>query len=101
MAVDVTMDSEFVVTANADGKLIFFHFSGEQHSVLNHGGILKFVEWNQKPGEQNMVVTCNDKFKSTSEGTVPNRIMVWQFEPSKRLLSIDDQLPMKCSKVKR
>jgi len=52
-----------------------------------------------------MVVTCNDKFKSTSEGSVPNRIMVWladfdQEQPLKRLLTIDDNLPMKATKVK-
>merc|ERR1712137_515250 len=93
-------DSAYVVTANADGKLHYYSFEGEQVSVLNHGGILKYVEWNQKPGAQNMVCTCNDKFKSAAEGLVPNRIMVWQFDPPKRLLSIDDQLPMKATKVK-
>jgi len=99
-AVDVTMDSTYVVTANADGKLVFYTFQGEQVSILNHGGVLKYVEWNQKPGAQNMVCTCNDKFKSAADGLVPNRIMVWQFDPPKRLLSIDDQLPMKATKVK-
>ncbi|CAE8585897.1 unnamed protein product, partial [Polarella glacialis] len=99
-AVDITIDSTYVVTANADGKLIYYTFLGEQVSVLNHGGILKYCEWNQKPGQQNMVCTCNDKFKSTADGMIPNRIMVWQFEPPKRLLSIDDQLPMKATKVK-
>lgn len=99
-AVDVTLDSAYVVTASADGRLIFYHFDGRQHSVLQHGGILKFVEWNQKPGGQNMVVTCNDKFKSSSEGLVPNRIMVWSFKPLKRLLCIDEALPMKATKVK-
>mmetsp|Transcript_129796 Transcript_129796/g.327630 ORF Transcript_129796/g.327630 Transcript_129796/m.327630 type:complete len:338 (-) Transcript_129796:177-1190(-) len=99
-AVDITHDSTYVVTANADGKLVFYSFEGEQVAAINHGGILKFVEWNQKPGSQNMVCTCNDKFKSQQEGLVPNRIMVWQFDPPKRLLSIDDQLPMKATKVK-
>eukprot|EP00406_Dinophysis_acuminata_P081390 CAMPEP_0179262828 /NCGR_PEP_ID=MMETSP0797-20121207/27566_1 /TAXON_ID=47934 /ORGANISM="Dinophysis acuminata, Strain DAEP01" /LENGTH=290 /DNA_ID=CAMNT_0020970971 /DNA_START=179 /DNA_END=1051 /DNA_ORIENTATION=+ len=99
-AVDVTIDSQYVVIANADGKLVFFKFTGETVAQINHGGILKYVEWNQKPGAQNKVCTCNDKFKSSSEGLVPNRIMVWQFEPAKRLLSIDDQLPMKATKVK-
>mmetsp|Transcript_60183 Transcript_60183/g.176612 ORF Transcript_60183/g.176612 Transcript_60183/m.176612 type:complete len:338 (+) Transcript_60183:80-1093(+) len=99
-AVDVTMDSRYVVTANADGKLIFYSFEGEQVAIINHGGILKYCEWNQKPGHQNMVCTCNDKFKSAAEGLVPNRIMVWQFDPPKRLLSIDDALPMKATKVK-
>lgn len=97
--IDVTMDSKHVVTANADGKLAFYKFEGEHLHSHTHGGILKFVEWNQKPGEQNMVVTCNDKFKD-SQGVTPNRIMVWQFQPTKKLLSIDSELPMKCSKVK-
>mmetsp|Transcript_53897 Transcript_53897/g.149892 ORF Transcript_53897/g.149892 Transcript_53897/m.149892 type:complete len:342 (-) Transcript_53897:172-1197(-) len=103
-AVDVTLDSQYVVTAGADGKLVFYTFEGEQVCMLNHGGILKFCEFNQKPGEQNKVVTCNDKFKTAAEGTTPNRIMVWQFDAKnrscKRLLCIDDQLPMKATKVK-
>jgi len=98
-AVDITMDTMYVVTATADGKLIFYTLEGEQVQSLNHGGILKYVEFNQKPGEQNMVVTCNDKFKSSAE-LVPNRIMVWQFQPPKKLLSIDNDLPMKATKVK-
>ncbi|CAE7342961.1 eif3I [Symbiodinium necroappetens] len=99
-AVDVTMDSTYVVTANADGKLCFYTFKGEHVSAINHGGVLKYVEWNLKPGDQNMVCTCNDKFKSQSEGLVPNRIMIWSFDPPRRILSIDDQLPMKATKVK-
>jgi len=99
-AVDITIDCQHIVTASADGKLIFYNFEGQQVAQLNHGGILKYVEWNQKPGAQNLVCTCNDKFKSSADGLVPNRIMVWQFEPSKRLLSIDDALPMKATKVK-
>eukprot|EP00449_Zooxanthella_nutricula_P029865 CAMPEP_0198489656 /NCGR_PEP_ID=MMETSP1462-20131121/1636_1 /TAXON_ID=1333877 /ORGANISM="Brandtodinium nutriculum, Strain RCC3387" /LENGTH=348 /DNA_ID=CAMNT_0044218167 /DNA_START=70 /DNA_END=1113 /DNA_ORIENTATION=- len=96
-AVDITHDSQYVVTANADGKMVFYTFEGEQVKSIDHGGILKFVEWNQKPGAQNMVVTCNDKFKSPP---TPNRIMIWQFDPPKRLLSIDEALPMKATKVK-
>lgn len=105
-AVDVTLDSKYVVIAGADGKLVFFTFEGEQVWVLNHGGVLKYVEFNQKPGQQNMVCTCNDKFKSASEGSIPNRIMIYQWQgrdgsPSmKRLLSIDEALPMKATKVK-
>jgi WD40 repeat protein len=104
-AVDVTRDCALVVTGGADGKLVFYKFTGEQVKVLNHGGIVKFVEFNQKPGEQTRVVTCNDKFKSQTEGTVGNRIMVWQadFEqaqPLKRLLAIESDLPMKATKVK-
>jgi len=100
-AVDITITSEFVVIAGADGRLIFFNFDGTQHSVLNHGGILKYVEFNLRPGAQNMVCTCNDKFKSAADGAVPNRIMIWQWQPQlKRLLSIDEALPMKATKVK-
>jgi len=99
-AVDVTIDSQYVVVAYADGRLVFYKFSGEQQACLNHGGILKYVEWNQKPGQQNKVVTCNDRFKSAQDGAIPNRIMVWQFQPLQRLLSIDNALPMKATKVK-
>ena len=42
--------------------------------------------------------TAKDKFKSQSEGIVPNRIMIWQFDPPKKILSIDEQLPMKATK---
>lgn len=100
-AVDITIDSTYVVTANADGKLVFYSFQGEFLHAANHGGILKYVEWNQKPGAQNRVCTCSDKFKSKEEGIVPNRIMIWQYLPSlKRCLSIDEALPMKATKVK-
>lgn len=100
-AIDVTMDSQYVVTGGADGKVVFFSFDGEHLSTLNHGGLVKYVEWNQKPGDQNRIVTCNDKFKSTSDGNTPNRIMVWQFQPrTQRLLCIDNDLPMKATKVK-
>lgn len=104
-ACDVTLDSTYVVIAGADGRVIFFTFEGEQICQLNHGGILKYIEFNLKPGSQNMVVTCNDKFKSAADGTVPNRIMIWQWHDGKthsfkRLLSIDESLPMKATKVK-
>jgi len=101
-AVDVTMDCTYVVTANADGKIIFFTFTGEVVKTVNHGGIVKYVEWNQRPGKQNKVVTCNDKFKSGNELSVPHRIMVWKFENNQcqRALCIDEQLPMKATKVK-
>lgn len=99
-AVDITMDSQYVVTAAADGRLIWFHFDGRHITTSNHGGILKYVEWNQKPGHQNFVVTCNDTHKSATLGQIPNRIMVWQFEPLKKMLTIDSALPMKANKVK-
>jgi translation initiation factor 3 subunit I len=107
-AVDVTLDSQFVVIAGADGRLIFFAFNtGEEVAVLNHGGIMKYVEFNLKPGSQHYVCTCNDKFKSASEGTIPNRIMIWKWYDGEneqprlsRCLSIDEHLPMKATKVK-
>lgn len=104
-ACDVTLDSQYVCIAGADGRLIFFSFEGEQVGQLNHGGICKYIEFNLKPGAQNKVVTCNDKFKSAADGTIPNRIMIWQWHDGKqvnfkRLLSIDEQLPMKATKVK-
>jgi translation initiation factor 3 subunit I len=106
-AVDVTLDSKYVVIGGADGRLIWFTFEGEQVAQLNHGGIVKYLEFNTRPGFQNMVVTCNDKFNSKSEGTTPNRISIWQwFDKSPtntrmdKLLSIDTALPMKATKVK-
>jgi len=99
-AVDCTVDCEYVVTAGADGKVVFYTFEGEFKSQINHGGILKWVEWNGEPGNQNKVVTCNDKFKSKEEGVIANRIMIWQFDPVARLLCIEDNLPMKANKVR-
>jgi len=100
-ALDITNDNKYVVICGADGRLVFFTFEGKQHAVLNHGVVLKYVEFNQKPGAQNMVCTCNDKFKSAADGAVPNRIMIYQWQPQmKRLLSIDEDLPMKATKVK-
>jgi translation initiation factor 3 subunit I len=100
-AVDVTFDSQYVVCGGADGKLVFYTFDGEQHSVINQGGIVKYVEFNQKPGEQTMVVSCNDKFKSEKDGAIPNRIMIWKYTPSaKKLCQIDELLQMKATKVK-
>lgn len=101
-AVDVTMDSQYVVTASADSRLVFYEFTGAMLEAVDHGGIMKYVEFNQKPGEQNMVVTCNDRLK-TSAGLIPNRIMVWDFNPGSRStpkLTIDSELPHKATKVK-
>lgn len=98
-AVDITMDSKYVVTAKSDGKMVFYTFEGEKVNAVQHGGVLKFVEFNQKPGEQNLVVTCNDKMKSSTD-PVANRIMVWQFQPLKKMLTIAADLPMAASKVK-
>mmetsp|Transcript_16065 Transcript_16065/g.24385 ORF Transcript_16065/g.24385 Transcript_16065/m.24385 type:complete len:337 (+) Transcript_16065:60-1070(+) len=98
-AVDITMDSEYVVTAKTDGKMFFYTFAGEKVESVPHGGVMKYVEFNQMPGRQNKVVTCNDKMKSSTD-PVANRICVWQFQPVKKLLSIDKELPMPASKVK-
>lgn len=102
-ACDVTMDCAYVVTAGADGKLQFYLFDGTHVKTVNHGGILKYCEWNQKPGAQNKVVTCNDKFTTKADGPTPNRIMVWSFDEEtgcKRLLTIDSKLKLKATKVK-
>lgn len=103
-AVDITMDSKYVITANSDGLIVFYTFEGEMVKKLNHGGIVKYCEFNQKPGEQNLVVTCNDKFKSQADGLVPNRIMIWKWDEKTgkidQKLCIDSDLPMKASKVK-
>jgi len=99
-ACDCTIGCEYVVTAGADSKVIFYTFEGEQVGQINHGGILKYVEWNGEPGNQNKVVTCNDKFKSSVDGVTPNRIMVWQFDPVQRMLCIEEDLPMKATKVR-
>jgi len=99
-AVDITIDCSFIVTASVEGKLVYYNLKGDVVAQVSHGGFLKYVEFNQKPGAQNKVVTCNDKFKSSGEAT-PNRIMVWQFQPNtKRLVCIDEALPMKATKVK-
>jgi len=103
-AVDITIDCKYVAVGGNE-RLVFFTFTGEQIATLNHGGILKFVEFNLKPGGQNMVCTCNDKFKSKEDGLVPNRIMIWQWmkngEPNlQRKLTIADDLPLKATKVK-
>lgn len=100
-AVDITLDSQRIVTADAAGKIIFYALDGRVLNQINQGGICKYVEWNTKPGPaQNMVVSCNDRFNSKTDGNLPNRIMVWQADPPKRLLSIDENLPMKATKVK-
>ena len=32
---------------------------GDMVQTIQHGGVLKYVEWNLKPGEQNYICTCN------------------------------------------
>jgi len=103
-AVDITHDSKYVVTANSDGLLVFYTFDGQLLKKVNHGGVLKYAEFNQKWGEQNMVCTCNDKFKTAADGLVPNRVMVWKWDADTgdctKKLCIDQDLPMKATKVK-
>jgi len=104
-AVDITTDSQYVVMASADSKLSFFTFDGQFLYSLAHGGIPKYCEFNQKPGEQNMVLTCNDRFKTSTDGNAPNRIMIFSFDPDetimcKKQLTISEVLPMKANKVK-
>lgn len=101
-AADITLDCQYLVSAGADGALMFWEvMTGEVIHKVKHGGIVKFCEWNTKPFEQNMVVTCNDGFKA--EG-VPARICVWKFDAenddSELHLVIDDALPEKATKVK-
>eukprot|EP00746_Dinoflagellata_sp_MGD_P166348 gnl/MRDRNA2_/MRDRNA2_96170_c0_seq1.p1 gnl/MRDRNA2_/MRDRNA2_96170_c0~~gnl/MRDRNA2_/MRDRNA2_96170_c0_seq1.p1 ORF type:complete len:334 (+),score=76.25 gnl/MRDRNA2_/MRDRNA2_96170_c0_seq1:87-1088(+) len=100
-AVDVTFDMQTLVSCGADSKVMFFDVqTGEIKEELDHGGIVKFVEWNRQPLNQDKIVTCNDKF--TSGGVkVPNRIMIWKVYPDlEKMLVIDDDLPMKATKVK-
>jgi translation initiation factor 3 subunit I len=101
-AVDVTIDCEYVVTATADGALFFFQFNGTFVTKLQHEGIVKYVEWNQKPGAQNKVCTCNDKFMQTR-----SRIMIWSFVPQtkdrpkmQKLLTIDEDKGLRLSATK-
>lgn len=100
---DITLDNNYVVTCGADGLVIFFEaLTGRILHSYEHGGIVKFVEFNGEPGRQDKIVTCNDKFKAGVQ-QAPNRIMVWEFRDGQAvsLLQIDDsQLPMKANKVK-
>lgn len=100
-AIDITMDMETVVSCGADSKVIFFETqTGNIKDEIDHGGIVKFIEWNQEPDNQDRVVTCNDRFKSGGIA-LPNRIMIWKFYPHiEKILTIDEELPMKATKVK-
>ena len=68
--------------------------------TLNAGGILKCIEFNQHPEEQDRIVTCADRFKNT-----PNNIAVWRFSLDgedtviDQELVIDEALPMKATQV--
>merc|ERR1712166_1529255 len=45
-------------------------------------------------------MSAQQQFSTSCHLAVPNRIMVWQFQPLKKMLTIDEQLPMKATKVK-
>jgi translation initiation factor 3 subunit I len=100
-AIDVTFDMQTLVSCGADSKIMLFDVqTGDIKEELDHGGIIKFVEWNQQPMSQDRIVTCNDKFSSGGIKT-PNRIMIWKIYPDiEKMLVIDDDLPMKATKVK-
>lgn len=105
---DITYDGKIMVTASADGTVRFWEaLTGECFYVLDHGGICKFVEWNQKPLAQTKIVTCNDRFRSKEFGEVKDRVCVWHYPtvasaPEKSepecILTIDKALPMKATK---
>jgi len=102
-AFDLSMDGKILVTASADGSVRFWEaLTGKCFHVLDHGGICKFVEWNQKPLAQTKIVTCNDRFRD-----VKDRLCVWHYPtvataPEKSepelILTIDKALPMKATK---
>lgn len=101
---DINLESTIVVSGGADSKVCFYRAdTGEVIHELNHGGIIKCVEFNQHPAHNNRIVTCADKFKSD-----PHKICVWRFDfegaPSEHycelMQQIDQELPMKATKVK-
>lgn len=100
---DITSDSEMVVTGGADSRVCFYEAkTGEVIYELDHGGILKCVEFNTHPSVQDRLLTCSDKFKDD-----PNSVTIWRFDFSDRLqprcyaeLQIDKNLPMKANQVR-
>lgn len=107
-AFDLTMDGTTLVSAGADGMVKFWEgLTGKCIHTLNHGGICKYVEWNQKPMSQTKIVSCNDRFRS-SEGEVRDRICVWEYTTVHKMpdasapqliLEVDRKLPQKATKV--
>lgn len=100
-SVDITKDSQLVLTGSADGTLaVFDALSGEELGTTNAIGAVKFVEWNQKPLEQDRFAACCDKFAAKS----PNKIVVYHFNAKRKKfeegLQIDDDLPMRATQVK-
>ncbi|CAD7929263.1 unnamed protein product [Amoebophrya sp. A25] len=99
---DVDFETQLVVTAGADSRVVFYDAeTGVVVHSLNHGGIVKSVEFNQHAACQDRIATCADKFKTT-----PNNISVYQFDFTsddpicERVLFIDNDLPMKATSVK-
>lgn len=100
---DINLDSTLVVSGGADSNVVFYDAeTGHILYILDHGGILKGVEFNQNPGKNNEIVTCSDRFQNYK-----NRICVWEFDnlerspdPCKLVLQIDATLPLKATKVK-
>lgn len=73
--VDISRDSSMIVSGGADSRVCFFETrSGQAIYTLMSGGILKSVEFNQRPAGANLVASCADKFRST-----PNNISLWRF----------------------
>jgi translation initiation factor 3 subunit I len=105
---DISHDGKIMVTASADGTVRFWEaLTGQCFYVLDHGGIVKFCEWNTKPLAQTKIVTCNDRFRSKEFGEVKDRVCVWHYTtvataPEKSepelILTIDKALPMKATK---
>lgn len=98
-AVDITYHCTMVATANMIGRVVLYHFTGEQHSVISCGGYVRYVEFNGDPSDQNKVVICNDSAKESGVH-VPARICIYQIEPKEKLLNIEKNLPLKATKVK-
>lgn len=107
-AFDVTMDGKLLVSAGADGNVMFWEaLTGKLLKTLCHGGICKYVEWNQKPMSQTKIVTCNDRFRG-ADGEVKDRVCVWHYPTvnsnpestdPELILTIDQKLPQKATKV--
>jgi translation initiation factor 3 subunit I len=100
---DIDLNSKLVVSGGADSRVVFYEAeTGEIMHNLDHGGLLKSVEFNQHPTKNTKIVTANDKFME-----VPNQIAVWEFDFSdpmnpvcEKTLSITDEIPTKVTKVK-
>lgn len=100
---DINLDSTMVASGGADSYVCFYEAeTGEKIFGFDHGGILKGLEFNQHPADNNEIVTCSDRFKD-----MPNRICIWRFDFSDNGPSVEevcsisgDVLPLKATKVK-